>query len=419
MITSQKLIDIKASFQLLTQYGITRKNNRIVKEFIKSNNYSINETKIKRLLLEYYLKTEYPDINSLMNYFIFNEFITLALPEHIIFNKKQELPDFLKEEYFKVIKEVKNIIGKNIFNIGYKREFNIPFIKERAELYKSFMENSIEKIYNDLKTFFKTFYPSKISNYYYFESNGEYIEGLANYNEKKLESLKGYELQKSIVVENTKRFVENKKSNNVFLYGARGTGKTSLVKALLEEFKEEGLRIIKVKRDDIDYLINYLDIIRETNYKFIINIDDISYDENELIFKKHKLIIDSFFDRIPKNVVIYATSNSQDIVRFKRDESLYIDRRDDEEKKLEPPQRQIYDERRAFTERFGITVFFGKVEEKELVEILKYYADLNNIKESIDILLKEYKKWVYYHGSINGRTIENFIKYYIESLNTM
>lgn len=409
---------IKKSIKRLYNHEIFKSGesiqDNIIKEFLKNNS---DMTKIKRLLIKYFFKTNYPVIPSILNYFVFNEFIFSSLPEHIIFNKGKDLPLFLNKSYIAIINEIKKVLTKNylVFEIEQK-ELNIPFIEERMSLYDSFLKKDTEDIYEDLKNFFKKFYPSWVSNFYYFESNNDILEGIPNYNKKTLDSLKGYEYQKSIIFENTKRFVGGKAANNVFLYGSRGTGKTSLIKALLEEFKKDGLRLIKVKKDDIDYLIDYLEIIRNVNYKFIFNIDDISYDENELVFKKHKVMIDSFFDRLPSNVIIYATSNSQDIVRFTRQESIYIDRREEEEKKLEPPQRQVYDERRAFTERFGITVFFGRAEEKETLEILKYYSDAYDVKEPLEILFAEYKKWVYYHGSINGRTIENFIKYYKESL---
>jgi len=364
---------IKKSIKRLYNHEIFKSGesiqDNIIKEFLKNNS---DVTKIKRLLIKYFFKTNYPVIPSILNYFVFNEFIFSSLPEHIIFNKGKDLPLFLNKSYIAIINEIKKVLTKNylVFEIEQK-ELNIPFIEERMSLYDSFLKKDTEDIYEDLKIFFKKFYPSWVSNFYYFESNNDILEGIPNYNKKTLDSLKGYEYQKSIIFENTKRFVGGKAANNVFLYGSRGTGKTSLIKALLEEFKKDGLRLIKVKRDDIDYLIDYLEIIRNVNYKFIFNIDDISYDENELVFKKHKVMIDSFFDRLPSNVIIYATSNSQDIVRFTRQESIYIDRRDEEEKKLEPPQRQVYDERRAFTERFGITVFFWKGRRKR---------DIRNIK---------------------------------------
>ncbi|PKL11943.1 MAG: hypothetical protein CVV50_05035, partial [Spirochaetae bacterium HGW-Spirochaetae-6] len=115
------------------------------------------------------------------------------------------------------------------------------------------------------------------------------------------------------------------------------------------------------------------------------------------------------------NVLLYATSNSQEIVKYYRQETTdnwVLDNRSLEERKLEMPQRQMYDERRAFTERFGLTVYFGRLDQEQMADIMDYYRLQYGLGEDLSVLLERYKAWVGFHGSPNGRTLENFIRQY-------
>jgi predicted AAA+ superfamily ATPase len=238
---------------------------------------------------------------------------------------------------------------------------------------------------------------------------------VGQYRKKRLSELVGYPRQKDMLMENTSRFLNGLEANNAFLYGSRGTGKTSMIQGLLEEYSDRGLRLVKVYREDIEDLPRISRVLKNRKEKFIINLDDISYDEEEFIYKKHKVSIDSFFDRESQNILLYATSNSQEIVKYFRQEttdSMVLDNRSEEEKKLEPPQKQVYDERRAFTERFGLSIFFGRVDSDTGRQILDFYRKKYHVQENLEELEKEYNRWILYHGSVNGRTIENFFKYY-------
>lgn len=337
------------------------------------------------------------------------------MPEHLAFGMGQPLPEELELSYQKdILVPLKKALTSLKFSVPQVSQTPLPYTEERKKLYHAFLTKDIKDIYQQAQAFFEKVTPGFISNYFYFEWNKK-LKGIAQYSQKKLSDLVGYEDQKNLVVENTRRFLSDLEANNAFLFGSRGTGKTSLIRALLEEFKDQGLRIIKVYREDIEILPKIFDFLKKRKEKFIINLDDISYDEEEVIYKKHKVAIDSFFERKPKNVLLYATSNSQEIVKYFRQETtgnMVLDNRSEEEKKLEPPQKQVYDERRAFTERFGLNIFFGKMDEETALEVLSYYQNLYQISLPLEKLKKEFDTWVLYHGAVNGRTIENFIRYF-------
>lgn len=368
-----------------------------------------------RKVYQHYLQKHNFKIADLWHYFLMNAFFESRMPEHLAFGMGQPLPEELELSYQKdILVPLKKALTSLKFSVPQVSQTPLPYTEERKKLYHAFLTKDIKDIYQQAQAFFEKVTPGFISNYFYFEWNKK-LKGIAQYSQKKLSDLVGYEDQKNLVVENTRRFLSDLEANNAFLFGSRGTGKTSLIRALLEEFKDQGLRIIKVYREDIEILPKIFDFLKKRKEKFIINLDDISYDEEEVIYKKHKVAIDSFFERKPKNVLLYATSNSQEIVKYFRQETtgnMVLDNRSEEEKKLEPPQKQVYDERRAFTERFGLNIFFGKMDEETALEVLSYYQNLYQISLPLEKLKKEFDTWVLYHGAVNGRTIENFIRYF-------
>lgn len=367
----------------------------------------------KQVLLDYTKNHDFK-INDLWQYYLFNRLLKAPIKEHQIFYSGADLIPSLKENYIHhFLAPLKSAFSKLKYPIFKKENSKQPHLKEKEELLNNILNSPLNELYNEIKNFFSKVKTGNFSNYYYFELNEGTIKGVDHYREKKLNELVGYEAQKEKLLSNTKSFLEGKAANHVFLYGSRGTGKTSLIQALLNEFKDEGLRLIKIYRDEIEELPRFCRSLKKRKERFILNLDDISYDEEEFVYKKHKVSLDSFFDQEPKNILLYATSNSQEIVKYFREETtdnMILDNRSDEEKKLEPPQRQVYDERRAFTERFGLSIFFGKTNLETASIILDFYRKKNKIEKPLEELLKDYNQWVMYHGAMNGRTIESFIK---------
>ncbi len=387
--------------------------NEHVEALITKNKKKLTES--TRFILEKYLNNDDFKINNLWNYYFYNQFLQTDSIEHQCFYKQFHLPQNLKNNYVQnVIKPLKRLFHQKNNIVKELKQPEIAYLKEKKELYKAFIHDDVDVLLKKIEEYFYKVGYGILSKFYYFEWQNKLI-GISNYLIKNLEQLVGYESQKQMVLKNTEDFLNGKNANNVFLYGSRGTGKTSLIKSLLEKYKYSGLRLIKLFREDIQFLPKISEILKKRKEKFIINLDDISYDENEVIYKKHKVAIDSFFDREPKNVLLYATSNSQEIVKYDRKnttDNMVLDNRGEEEKKLELPEKQKYDERRAFTERFGLTVFFGRTDKNVAKEILEFYLKKYELNISLQDLEKEYHQWVAYHGSPNGRTIENFIKFF-------
>ena len=124
-----------------------------------------------------------------------------------------------------------------------------------------------------------------------------------------LNDIIGYDLQKKKLTDNTESFINGKPANNCLLYGDAGTGKSSSVKAIVNEYYDKGLRIIEIYKHQFRYLSDILEQLKDRNYKFIIYMDDLSFEESELEYKYLKAILEGGFGRRPENVLIYATSN--------------------------------------------------------------------------------------------------------------
>jgi predicted AAA+ superfamily ATPase len=147
-----------------------------------------------------------------------------------------------------------------------------------------------------------------------YRAKKEFLKPVKYLEEIGFNNLVGIEKQKNEIITNTERFLQNLPANNVLLWGARGTGKSSLIKAVLNEYKKDGLRLIEIDRDDLDDLIEISDLIREEPYKFIIFCDDLSFEEGEKGYKGLKRILEGSIESPPKNIKIYATSNRRHLI---------------------------------------------------------------------------------------------------------
>ena len=130
-----------------------------------------------------------------------------------------------------------------------------------------------------------------------------------------LDELIGYELQKKQLVENTEAFVEGRRANNCLLFGDSGTGKSTCIKAILNQYYEKGLRLIEVYKHQFQDLSAIIETIKNRNYKFIIYMDDLSFEEFEIEYKYLKAVIEGGMEVRPDNVLIYATSNRRHLIR--------------------------------------------------------------------------------------------------------
>ena len=229
------------------------------------------------------------------------------------------------------------------------------------------------------------------------------IKPVISIEHKYLIDIIGYDLQKKKITDNTESFLAGKKANNVLLFGDSGTGKSSCIKAILNEYYDDGLRMIEVYKHQFKDLSAVINLIKDRNYKFIIYMDDLSFEEFEIEYKFLKAVIEGGLEKKPDNVLIYATSNRRHLVREK-----YSDK---EERDDDLHSRDTVEEKLSLSARFGVSVYFGSPDKKLFNEIVKGLAAKNNIKVDEATLLAEANKWELSHGGFSGRCAEQFISY--------
>lgn len=216
-----------------------------------------------------------------------------------------------------------------------------------------------------------------------------------------LDDLIGYDTAKQKLVENTEAFVQGKRANNCLLFGDAGTGKSTCVKAILNQYYDQGLRMIEVYKHQFRDLNDVIAQIKNRNYKFIIYMDDLSFEEFEIEYKYLKAVIEGGLEKKPDNVLIYATSNRRHLVR----ETF----RDKEDRDEELHTNDTVQEKLSLVARFGVTIYFGRPSKKEFQQIVRGLADRHGIFMSEEELLLEANKWELSHGGMSGRTAQQFI----------
>ena len=220
-----------------------------------------------------------------------------------------------------------------------------------------------------------------------------------------LDDLIGYEIQKKKLVDNTRAFVEGKKANNVLLFGDSGTGKSTSIKAIVNEFYDQGLRMIEIYKHQFKDLSNVIAAVKNRNYKFIIYMDDLSFEEFEIEYKFLKAVIEGGVETKPDNILIYATSNRRHLIR-----ETWSDRNDVQQDEG-MHRSDTMQEKLSLVNRFGVTINYSKPSQKEYFDIVIHLAAKAGIKMSEDELKAEANKWELSHGGISGRTAQQFIYY--------
>src|SRR5699024_3164631 len=232
---------------------------------------------------------------------------------------------------------------------------------------------------------------------------GARIVPITNIAHVQLSDLVGYEIAKQKLIDNTEAFVQGRKANNCLLFGDAGTGKSSSIKGILNQYYDQGLRIIEVYKHQFQDLNEVISQIKNRNYKFIIYMDDLSFEEFEIVYKYLKAVIEGGLEKKPENVLIYATSNRRHLIR-----ETFKDKADRDE---ELHTNDTVQEKLSLVARFGVTIYFGSPEKKEFQEIVKVLAKRGGIDRPEEKLLLEANKWELSHGGLSGRTAQQFIDY--------
>ncbi len=226
-----------------------------------------------------------------------------------------------------------------------------------------------------------------------------------NTEDVRLDDLIGYEIQKRKIVENTEAFVAGRKANNALLFGDSGTGKSTTIKAIINEYYDQGLRMIEIYKHQFQDLSQVISQIKNRNYRFIIYMDDLSFEEFETEYKYLKAVIEGGLEIKPDNVLIYATSNRRHLIR-----ETWTDRTDLENNNG-MHKSDTMQEKLSLVNRFGVTINYSKPSQKEYFQIVVGLAEKNGIHMTEEELCAEANKWELSHGGISGRTAQQFINY--------
>ncbi len=220
-----------------------------------------------------------------------------------------------------------------------------------------------------------------------------------------LDDLIGYEPQKEKLVANTEAFVSGRPANNVLLYGDAGTGKSTSIKAILNQYYDRGLRMIEIYKHELEHLQTVINYVKNRNYRFIIYMDDLSFEDHETEYKYLKAVIEGGLEMRPENVLIYATSNRRHLIR--ENWSDRSDRSDDEMHRSDTVQ-----EKTSLAARFGVTIGYLKPSAQEYRRIVKELARrYPQIRLTEEELLQKANAWEVRNGSTSGRTAQQFIDY--------
>lgn len=220
-----------------------------------------------------------------------------------------------------------------------------------------------------------------------------------------LDDLVGYELQKKKLVDNTRAFVEGRKANNVLLFGDSGTGKSTSVKAIVNAFYPQGLRMIEIYKHQFKDLSNVIAQVKNRNYKFVIYMDDLSFEEFEVEYKFLKAVIEGGVETKPDNILIYATSNRRHLIKENWSD------RNDVEVDNGMHRSDTMEEKLSLVNRFGVTINYSKPSQKEYFNIVLELAHRQGIQMPDEELRAEANKWELSHGGISGRTAQQFVNY--------
>ncbi len=290
--------------------------------------------------------------------------------------------------------------------------FNLS-IQKLGQTLKDNLEDSKSEIefFRNICSFYKSVGVGKLGLYKAFrvveESEDEArLVPISNLMHVALDDIVGYTSQKLELYKNTKAFVNGIVSNNVLLYGDSGTGKSTSIRAIANEFYDSGLRMIEIYKHQLKYLSKIIEEIKNRNYKFIIYMDDLSFEDFETDYKYLKSLIEGRLEARPTNVLVYATSNRRHLIK-----ETWKDR-NDMEIDGEIHKSDNLEEKLSLSSRFGVTIQFLKPLQEGYLNIVRELAKRHGINISTEELEAKAIEWERWHGGgRTGRTAEQFINY--------
>lgn len=241
----------------------------------------------------------------------------------------------------------------------------------------------------------------KVARAFVWDGAGRYLKPVKRPVRIHPDDLLGIEENKKLIIGNTKNFLDGKRANNVLLWGERGTGKSSLIKSLMTVFEKTTLRMVHVYKHDILTIQELYDFIHcQHAYKFVLFIDDLSFEENQTDYKELKTIMDGGLEAIPENLLFYATSNRKHLMPTR-----FSDRGDDEIRPGDSMEEKI-----SLVDRFGLRLAFPHCSQETYIAMVDLYARTYRIRMERQELHHRAIQWAIESGGRNGRSAEQFVR---------
>lgn len=220
----------------------------------------------------------------------------------------------------------------------------------------------------------------------------------------RLVDLIGYDDQKQLLLQNTAFFLSGYPANNVFIYGDRGTGKSSAIKALLHEFPDRPFRMLEISREDLFDLPDVMNTLRVRSEYFVVFIDDLSFEEGETQYKTLKAFLEGSLEARPRNVVVYATSNRRHLIK-----ESFSDRALESDGEIRP--QDTLQEKVSLSDRFGIQLVFVAPDQDDFLQIVQSMVQRRRLPIAENVLKRRALLWVQRHNARSGRTARQFVDY--------
>jgi predicted AAA+ superfamily ATPase len=307
--------------------------------------------------------------------------------------------------FFDLMHESYQELAEGSLNLLQNYKHSRPIInKEIYELLSDLQEKlaqskSVEEFYEILYNHYMHYGVGKYGLNKAFRYRDDKIVSIDHIDDHTLEQLIGYERQKKKLIANTEAFINGKKANNVLLYGDNGTGKSSSVKALLNRYYKQGLRMVEVYKHQFIQLPQIIGELQNRHYKFIIFMDDLSFEEFETEYKYLKAVIEGGLEKKPDNILIYATSNRRHLIK-----ETWEDREGSEININDAKQEKL-----SLVARFGVQILYTHPNKKEYLEIVDGLAKEHGLNVDEKELHRLAMEWELRNGGYSGRTAKQFI----------
>lgn len=305
-------------------------------------------------------------------------------------------------------------LGEWVQSVAHLPILPVVWYSEQQKIKATYQLPLIEKlrtledwtdVVEDLSVFYRQYGTGIFAEYKAFRwQQGEFI-GISYPDAVKLHELVAYESPKETLIKNTEFLLSGQLALHVLLYGSRGSGKSSLVKALLNEYADRNLRLIEVAKSELRDLPQIVERLRNKPQKFIIFVDDLSFEEDDDAFKALKVVLEGSLTARPANVVVYATSNRRHLIR-----EFFADR----PRPKDSDEVNAWDtlqEKLSFSDRFGLTLTFEPASQKAYLQIVRHLVQLSNIDISTEELEEQALQWATRHNGRSGRTARQFVDF--------